>query len=366
MRIVFTGGGTGGHVFPLIAIIREAGRILPDADMRFIGPLPFGADLLVREGVVVRGIFAGKIPRYLTPKFALEILKIPIGFVQALWELYWFMPDIVFGKGGYGMVPVVIAAWLFRIPAVIHESDSVAGLSTKITARFAKIILISFSNTKGVSGNRVRQVGNPVRSTITQGDYSRAQRRFHLALRPTILVLGGSQGAQQLNDLMLDIGPKLAGDAEIIHQVGQRNTEQFAREMALALEAKPDAVKFYHIVSFLDEAALADAYAAATLVVSRAGAGAIFELALVGLPVIFLPFGGAASNHQYWNAQALAEQGAAIVFAGPNATTQFLLKKMRELLNDAALRNDMSQRIRAFAKPNAAREIAEIILKHGT
>ncbi|MBI4134096.1 MAG: UDP-N-acetylglucosamine--N-acetylmuramyl-(pentapeptide) pyrophosphoryl-undecaprenol N-acetylglucosamine transferase [Candidatus Terrybacteria bacterium] len=368
MRIVLTGGGTGGHVFPLIAIARELRQQLPNAELRFIGPAAFGANALERENVVVRGIIAGKLPRYPTPRLLLELFKIPAGFVIAFWELYWFMPDVVFGKGGYGMVPVVAVAWLFRIPIVIHESDAVAGLATRICARFAKKVLLSFPVTAALPRpiqERTHVVGNPVRKTLTQGNRQRAQQRFHLALKPVVLVLGGSQGAEELNSLMVQIAPQLATETEVIHQTGALVADRFAREIALVLEPYPDTLRFYHVVPFLDEEALADAYAVATVVVSRAGAGSIFELALTGLPTIFLPLKSAAAHHQERNATILTDLGAALTLSGANLAPHLLLGSVERLLQDDAAREVLRTRFRAFAKPDAAADIAATTIRLG-
>jgi UDP-N-acetylglucosamine--N-acetylmuramyl-(pentapeptide) pyrophosphoryl-undecaprenol N-acetylglucosamine transferase len=364
MRIVLTGGGTGGHIFPLIAVARELRKRVPAVELFFIGPEGFGTDRLSAEGVTIRPIIAGKIPRYLTPRIFIELLKIPIGFLQAFWELYWHMPDVVFGKGGYGMLPVAIIAWLFRIPVIIHESDAVAGLATRIVTRFAKETLLSFPQTSKLRRSVVRIVGNPVRTTLLHGDPLRAQKRFGLTLKPIVLVLGGSQGSELLNSLMTAIAPDLTSEAEVIHQVGPDRMEEFQRELEVAFGERNDGLAFYHIVPFLDEEALADAYAVTTVAVSRAGAGAIFELALVGIPTIFLPLLHAAGNHQFANAQLLTEAGAARMIGTPTPEPHLILSELRALLRNEKLREDMRKRFRAFAKPYAAAHIAEIILTY--
>src|SRR3989344_6350714 len=364
-RIALAGGGTGGHVMPLIAIAREIKGRTPAARIRFIGPLPFGSDLFAAEEIEMARIVAGKIPRYLTQSLLTELIKIPVGFAMALWQLFTYMPDIVVGKGGYGMLPVAAVAWLYRIPVVIHESDAVAGLATRIAARFAKLVLVSFPETKGLRKNvSVQVVGNPIRTTVTQGKRQRAQERFGLGLHPLVLVLGGSQGAEQINDLLLRIAPELLRDAEVIHQVGRAREDVFRRELAQVLEAYPGTEQLYHVYGFLNEEELEDAYAAATVTVSRAGAALIFELAAVGMPTILIPLETAAANHQYANAEYLLNAGMGLLLGGKELTPNLLLDQIRWLLQNADLRREFSEHFRAFARPDAAGMIAQLVLEY--
>ena len=264
------------------------------------------------------------------------------------------------------MVPVCFAAWLFRIPVVIHESDAVAGLASRFCARLSREVLVSFPDTQKLPRGKPRRVvGNPVRPSILAGDRARAQQRFHLALKPTVLVLGGSQGSEDLNTAMAAIAAEVTRDAEVIHQAGRGNAERFAREVALAFESHPDRRNFYHVVPFLDEAALADAYSVATIALSRAGSGAIFELALTGIPSLLVPLMSSAGNHQYENARALVRIGAVQVLANKSIASHMLLREIRELLADELLRRKLREGIRSFAKPHAAAHIAEVVLSYG-
>ncbi len=363
IRIVLAGGGSGGHIFPLIAVSRAILARGSGVDLRFIGPIPFGKEKLQAEGITVVPIIAGKIPRYPTPMLFVELFKIPIGFFMAFWHLFSYMPDIVFGKGGYGMVPVAFVAWLFRIPVIIHESDAIAGLATRIVSRFATQTLTSFPNTHGISTD-VTCVGNPVRSTLALGDQARGQEHFKLAMKPMVLVLGGSQGAEELNALLLRIAPELVENAEVIHQVGAAREAVFQKEIEQVLGPYPGSIEFYHVIGFLKEEELADAYAAATVVVSRAGAGLIFELAALGKPTIFIPhMQGSAQHHQYANAEAIAGADAALLLAGDELTPNLLLDEVKWLLSDEQKRASFSERFATFARPDAAAEIADLILK---
>ena len=366
LRIVLTGGGTGGHIFPLIAVSRQLRAMSPTVDLRFIGPKAFGVDALQSEGIYVSGIIAGKLPRYLTPALLIEIIKIPIGFVMALWRLYWYMPDVVFGKGGYGMLPVAVAAWLYHIPIVIHESDAAAGLATKIVSRIAAKTFTSFPKTRGLNHASPSFVGNPVRATLAQGDASRAQEKFGLAMQNVILVLGGSQGAEEINALMLRIAPELVQQAEVIHQVGRANVDAFTQELQLILKPYPDSLPFYHVLGFLDEETLSDAYAVATVAIARAGSSIISELAQAGIATIFVPLIGQAQNHQYANAEAVGSENAALVLAGKELTPHLLLDQVKWLLDDTEKRQGFSVNIKAFAHPDAAALLAKAVLDEAT
>lgn len=362
VRIALAGGGTGGHIFPLVAVVRSMKQLGQGIDFRFIGPVPFGQEKLKAEGITVVPIIAGKIPRYATPKLFLEMFKIPIGFFMAFWHMFSYMPDIVFGKGGYGMLPVAFVAWLFRIPVIIHESDAIAGLATRIASRFATVVLTSFPETHGVHGT-TQCVGNPIRHELLTGNLAEGQQRFKLAMKPTILVLGGSQGAEEINALMLRIAPEVVREAEVIHQVGQAHEEVFTKEMHSVLEPYPGSEAFYRALGFLDEMTLRDAYAVATVVVARAGASQIFELAALGKPTIFVPHTkGSAQQHQYANAEAIAGEGGAILLSGKDLTPNLLLDQIKWLLNDANKRNELSQKILEFARPDAADMIARVVL----
>lgn len=363
IRIVLAGGGTGGHVFPIISVVRQLRSIDPSVEFYFIGPASFGREIFAQEGVPVIPIIAGKIPRYVTPKLFIELLKIPIGFVMALWYLFVTMPDIVFGKGGFGMLPVALVAKLYRIPVIIHESDAIAGIATRIVSRIATQVLTSFPKTKGISRDVVC-VGNPVRRTLIAGDKKRAQERYNLALSQTVLILGGSQGAEPLNALMLRIAPELAQSAEVIHQVGTANEVTFAKELASVLEPYEGASKFYRTFGFLNEEEMADAYAVASVVVARSGASLIFELAELALPTIFLPLETSAQNHQYANAEAVAGVGGALLLAGRELTPNLLLDQIKWLLDDTKKRQELSNIFASFARPDAATKIAQLLFAH--
>ena len=389
MKIVLTGGGTGGHVFPLIAVVREIKSLylqkrlqesrdvfgelkekrhlkVEELNLYYLGPRDeFSLILLAQEGVRTKEISAGKIRRYLTAKTLLEngvdiFFRVPLGIIQSFFNLFFFAPDLIFSKGGYGSFPVVLAGWLLRIPIFLHESDVDPGLSNQILSRFTKKIFVSFPKTERFPLSKMILVGNPIRKEILTGDPKEAQELFKLVgAKPVLLIMGGSQGARRINDLILAILPNLLGDFEVLHQIGEKNFLKVKAEAEVTVANETE--KFYHPFAFFREEEVKQAYAAANLIIGRAGAGVIFEIAAVGKPSILIPLPEAAQGHQLKNAYAFAAVGAAIVLEESNLTPNFFLDKLKYLFSRPQDLEKMSQAAAKFAKPEAAKEIARYL-----
>jgi UDP-N-acetylglucosamine--N-acetylmuramyl-(pentapeptide) pyrophosphoryl-undecaprenol N-acetylglucosamine transferase len=377
MKVVFTGGGTGGHIFPIIAIIRELKRNYPPSlkDLRifYLGPKDgFGKNLLQKEGVIVKTVLSGKLRRYFTIADAFRnfidlFFRIPIGFLQAFWHLYIIAPEIIFSKGGYGSLPVIFAGWVLRIPIFLHESDSVPGLANKIASRFAAEVFTAFSvgKTEYFPKEKMLVVGNPIRQEILQGSEKEGKKLFNLTEeKPVLLVLGGSQGAQKINDVVLKALPELLKGFEVIHQCGEKNYQEVLNQVNLILEKEENLKKYYHLYGFLDEDLLKHAYKVAHLVISRAGSGAIFEITANGLPSILIPLPGAAQNHQRKNAYICEDAGAASVIEESNFQPYFLMEKLRYLFSRPEKLSEMSIRAKEFALPKSANIIAQYIIEY--
>lgn len=369
MRILFTGGGTGGHVLPLVAIARELRRIYlgKDLELFYLGPQDdFGAILLSQEGIKIKTILAGKIRRYFNFKSFLENLldlfvKIPAGIFLAFFKIFFLRPDLILSKGGYGSLPAVLAGRLLWIPVFLHESDVKPGVANKFLSFFAKKVFVSFPKTNFFPLRKMILSGNPVRKELLKGTREEARQLFEIKTeRPVILVLGGSQGAQRINDKILEILPQLLQDFEIIHQIGEKNAGQIRAESKVVI--KQGSEISYHPVPFLKEETLKQAYALADLIVSRAGSGTIFEIAALGKPSILVPLPEAAQNHQAENAYSYGQNGAAVVLEEPNFTPNFFLEKLRFLFSNPKEMEKMSKAAKEFAKPEAAKTIAEYII----
>jgi len=272
-------------------------------------------------------------------------------------------PDLVFSKGGSGSIAVTISARILRIPVFLHESDIVPGLSNQVTAKWAKKTFISFPKTEYFDPEKTTLVGNPIRKEIMEGSKDRAVELFNLTLsKPVFLIIGGSQGAEAINDFVIRIINDLLERYEIIHVTGTQNVREISAEAQVMEEKILD--KYYHPIGFLDEDKMKHAYRAADFIVSRAGSGSIFEIAAVGKPSILVPLPSAAGNHQSKNAYAYAQTGAAIVIEQENLTPNFFMENIQLLFLHPEKLEEMRQSALAFAKPLSARAIAREILEY--
>ncbi len=368
MRIVLTGGGTGGHVFPILAVVRKIKEQLgenEDSEFLFLGPDgELEREVMEKEMIPTKNILCGKFRRYFSFRNVIDIFKFPVGFIQALWHLLIFMPDVVFAKGGYASVPVAFSAWIYRIPIVIHESDVMPGLANQIVSRLASRIAVSFpGSNKFFPEKKVFISGNPVREEIAKGSREEAIKIFSLASdKKTILVLGGSQGARVINTAIVNILHEATKRWQIIHLTGKKEYEEVVHEAAkMGIKAGREG---YHPYPFLLEE-LPHAFAAADLVISRAGANAMTEIAANKKPAILIPINGSANNHQEQNAFAFSQAGAAILIEQANLGENILIEKIEQVIGEKDLDFELIERIKKFYNPKAADVIAEEIIKIG-
>ena len=369
MKILLAGGGTGGHFYPLIAVARSLKDIaerekIVKLELIFASDEPYDANLLREEEITFLKIPAGKFRRYFSILNFIDPFKTFWGILKALFAIYLNFPDVIFAKGGYASFPALAAAKILRIPLLVHETDTVPGKVTLWASGFARRVAISFpQSVKYFPADKVALTGNPIRRDVLGGTAEEARELFGLEPDlPLILALGGSQGAQKLNDIVLDILPELVKFSQVAHQAGRGNFEAVRLRAGLILE-NSSLAKRYNPYGFLDEEELRSASRAASLVVARAGGGSIFEIAAWGLPSILVPLPHAAQDHQRQNAYAYAREGAAEVLEEENLTPHVLLDRIQKLLGDKARREKMSQAAKAFAKPDAAEKIALEILK---
>lgn len=379
MKVLFTGGGTGGHVFPIIAVVREIRKLqfsVPEKEklkLFYIGPKdPFGEIFLSQEEIKVKSVLAGKVRRYLTSPALLQnfidiFFKVPVGIFQSLFYIFFLGPDLIFSKGGYGSIPVVFAGWIFGVPIFLHESDVAPGLANKILGRFSTLIFVSFPKTEYFSTSKTALVSNPIRRELLEGSEKEAKRIFRLKKeenRPLILILGGSQGAQRINDLVLNILPEFLKDFEVIHQCGEKNFKQVRVETDIIMKKNKEQQKYYHLYPFLREGEIKHAYRVCDLVVCRAGSASIFEISAFGKPSILIPLPEAAQNHQIQNATAYAQEGAAIIIEETNLTPHFFLSRLKSLFSRPEDLIKMQEGAIQFSKPEAAKRIAQNIIDY--
>ena len=373
MKIVFTGGGTGGHVTPIIAVARELRKIYKQKDLElfFIGPKnELSSFLLAEENIKTKHVLAGKIRRYLTvSSFFKNIIdisfKIPIGFLQSFFIIFFLSPDLIFSKGGFGSIPGTLAAKIFFIPIFLHESDVVPGSANKFLAKFALKIFTSFPETEYFPLEKIILAGNPIRKELLIESKQVAQASFKTCSeKPIILILGGSQGAQRINDKILEVLSFLLKDFEIIHQCGENNYQTIKAESEMIINK--NFKKFYHVYPFLEENNLAKAYSLADLIISRAGSGIIFEIAALAKASILIPLPESAQNHQVKNAYNYEKTGACLIIEESNFTSSFFLETLRTLFNEKELKtiNSMKEKAKTFSKINASEIIADYLIKY--
>lgn len=362
MRIVLTGGGTGGHLMPLVAVARKIKEKVPEVEFFFIGPKgDLENDIMGQENIPIKNILTGKLRRYFSFQNFIDLFRIPIGIIQSLWILLVLMPDAIFSKGGSSSFPVVMAGWLYRIPILIHESDSNPGLANSMLGKLSNRVAVAYKEAeKYFPAAQVVLTGNPLRENINKGDAQRARQFFGFSeSKKVIYVTGGSQGAKSINDRILRILPELLKKYQVIHQTGELNigeVNRIAGEMGFKIGHNG-----YYTVAFIKEN-LEDVFAMADLVISRAGANTISDIAANNKPSILIPLETSANNHQKMNAYSLAKIGGCIVLEENNMGENMLLRKIDEIMEDENLRNKLSKNIGTFYHPEAAEKIAEGIL----
>jgi UDP-N-acetylglucosamine--N-acetylmuramyl-(pentapeptide) pyrophosphoryl-undecaprenol N-acetylglucosamine transferase len=376
MRIILTGGFTGGHFYPLIAVAdaiyqqaREE-KLITDPELYYLAPDPYRQNLLDDYAISYRSIQAGKLRRGFSVWNILDLFKTGWGVLQAIWKVFAIYPDVVFAKGGYVSFPVLVAARLLRIPVFIHESDSVPGRVNRWAGKFAAQVAVSFPQTADYfPEDKVALTGNPIRESIANPATSGAREYLEMEPdTPVIFIIGGSQGAEIINSVVLEALPELLESYYVIHQVGEANlnnvketTDFFFSELPRnkqALKAR------YKPFGFLDETALRMAAGAADIVISRAGS-TIFEIAAWSVPSILIPLEIAHADHQRKNAYAYAQAGAATVIDEANVGDDILLSELREIMDNPEKYEKMATAAARFARLDAAKIIAEEIIHLG-
>ncbi len=362
-RIALAGGGTGGHLIPLVSVAREIKK-QQDGNVEFAYFGPSGdleKEIMQKEGIPRKTVISGKLRRYFSFEYILDIIKFPVGLLQAFWGLFWFMPDVVFAKGGFACVPVVIVARIFMIPVVIHESDAAAGIANRFLGSIATKVCITFDRAKiHFPPGKTVKTGNPINEKAVGGNKKKALNFLELekADKPVLLVLGGSQGAKTINDVIVDMLPRLLQRFIIIHQVGKKNIEEVLyRIKEKAIEPKKSG---YFPMDFVGKE-MGDLYALADAVITRAGSTSIAEVAANGKSAILVPISDSANDHQRINAYEVAKAGAAEVLEENNFTENMILGNLDQIFNDEIFRGKLAKNISKFYQPGASRQIAKEI-----
>lgn len=366
MRIGFVGGGTGGHFYPLIAVAEELRAANPSLELYYFGPDPYNADLLTTHNIRFIACPAGKLRRYFSIQNFFDAFRSFFGIFVAIWKLYVIYPDVIFSKGSYTAVPILLAARFLRIPVVIHESDAKPGRANKLAMKFARYIAISYDDAaEHFPKEKTALIGIPLRRDIRTIN---ADAHAKLGIpndKPLIYVTGGSLGAERINNIILLTLPELLPHYRVFHQVGDANLVELRAAAQHLLAGNPLASNYY-IVGSVPGATVSLLLDAASLVVTRAGSTTLFEIAHHKKPAIVIPIPEEISHDQRHNAYAYARSGAALVIEEKNLTEHLLTSQISSIISDQARQSAMTGAAQNQAFPDAASKMAALLLSIGT
>ena len=378
MKIIFTGGGSGGHFYPIISIAQALNRITTEKklihpSLYFFAPNPYNPGLLYDNKIEYKKTSSGKIRRYFSLLNILDFFKIIWGVISSTIDVFDIYPDVVFGKGGFGSFPTLMAARLLRIPVIIHESDTVPGRVNKWAGKFAHAVAISYPETAKYFQNdkkveKVAYTGQPIQRELLEPEGKKEGAAFWELEEsiPTILVLGGSLGAEKINNVILDILPELLKTCQVIHQTGEGNW-QVVHETSNAILLGDQHKIRYKTKSFLTLLEQRMAAGAADLIITRAGS-TLFEIASWGKASIVIPITDSNGDHQIKNAFSYTSSGAGEAIKEENLTPNVLLADIKRILQNPEVKSKMEASAKAFFKPDAdfaiAKEILSVALSH--
>lgn len=355
-RFIISGGGTGGHIYPAVAIANELKSRFPEAEFLFVGAKDkMEMQKVPQEGYAIKGLWIAGIQRKITLDNAMFPLKLTSSLLNSFKIIKNFKPDVVIGTGGFASGAVLKVASMLGIPTVIQEQNSYPGITNKLLAKKANKICVAYENLERFfPKDKMILTGNPVRQDlINETSKSEAVAYFKLdANKKTLLVLGGSLGARRINQLIeKELDFLLSQNIQIIWQCGK---------LYLNDNSKYNEKDNVQVVAFIDRMDLV--YAAADVVISRSGASSVSELCIVGKPTIFIPSPNVAEDHQTKNAKAISDKNGAILIKESELETQFETI-FSDLISNESKQVELSQNIKKLAKPNATKDIVEEIMK---
>lgn len=363
--IALTGGGSGGHFYPLMAVAEELNRASnkkENISLYYLGDKPYNQAVLEENQIKFKRIPSGKRTKYASSGNFLTPFKVMWGAFVALFKLYVLYPDVIFSKGSYTSVPVVLAAAFLRIPIMIHESDTEVGSANKLAIKFARLVGIAYDDVAPFfPAEKTALVGIPLRQEFRNESPNPAAELGIPTDRPIIFVTGGSLGAMRINELILDSLDELLPYYTIVHQVGSDN-EKAIKQTSGNLITDNTLLSHYFVKGSLTSKEMSLAMSAASVIISRAGSGSIFEIAYKGKPSIIIPIPETISHDQRTNAFAYARSGAAVVLEEENMKDDLLSAEISRIMGDQALYNQMSQAAKAFSKPDAGNVVAQTII----
>jgi UDP-N-acetylglucosamine--N-acetylmuramyl-(pentapeptide) pyrophosphoryl-undecaprenol N-acetylglucosamine transferase len=357
LKFILSGGGTGGHIYPAIAIANELKSRFPDSEILFVGASDkMEMQKVPQAGYKIEGLWIAGLQR----KVTLQNAMFPFKLMSSLWKsrqiIKKFKPDVVIGTGGFASGPLLQVANSFNIPTVIQEQNSFPGVTNKLLSMKANAICVAYENLERFfPKNKIVFTGNPVRQDVLDIDNKKQEGINYFKLdanKKTLLILGGSLGARRVNQLIAnELDFLLESGVQVFWQCGKLYFEEYKH-----FNDKENV----QVVSFIDRMDLI--YAAADFVISRAGASSVSELCLVGKPVIFIPSPNVAEDHQTKNAKAIVDKKGAILLKESELDTKFEIT-FSELISNESLQKELSQNIKQLAKPNATKDIVVEIIK---
>lgn len=357
LKFILSGGGTGGHIYPAIAIANELKSRFPDAEFLFVGAQDkMEMQKVPQSGYAIEGLWIAGLQRKLTLQNAMFPLKLVSSLLKSRKIIKKFKPDVVIGTGGFASGPLLQMANTLNIPTVIQEQNSYPGITNKLLSKKANAICVAYENLEQFfPKNKIVFTGNPVRQDILDIDSKRSEALSYFNLdenKKTLLVIGGSLGARRINQLIAkEIDFFRNNNLQIIWQCGN---------LYMADYKHFSEVENVQVVSFIDRMDLI--YAAADFVISRAGASSVSELCLVGKPTIFIPSPNVAEDHQTKNAKAIVDKNGALLIKESELDEKFE-SVFNKLIHDENLQKSLSENMKQLGKPNATRDIVEEIVK---
>ena len=355
-KFILSGGGTGGHIYPALAIANELKSRFPDAEFLFVGAEDkMEMQKVPQAGYAIKGLWIAGLQRKLT----LQNMLFPVKLINSLWKsrkiIKEFKPDVVIGTGGFASGPLLQMANMLGIPTLIQEQNSFPGITNKLLSKKANAICVAYENLdQFFPKGKMILTGNPVRQDLIAIDEKREEAIAYFKLdakKKTLLVLGGSLGARRINQLIeKELNTILAQNVQIIWQCGKLYFEEYKKYNSENVQ----------VVAFIER--MEFVYAAADIIISRAGASSVSELCIVGKPVIFIPSPNVAEDHQTKNAKAIVDKKGAILLKESQLDSEFSLV-FEALLKDAEKQKQLSENIKELALPEATQQIADEVVK---
>ena len=356
-KFIISGGGTGGHIYPAVAIANELKAQFPDATFLFVGAKDkMEMQKVPQAGYKIEGLWIAGLQRKITVQNALFPVKLASSLLKSFFILKRFKPDVVIGTGGFASGAVLKVASMLGIPTVIQEQNSYPGITNKLLAKKANSICVAYENLERFfPKDKLHFTGNPVRQDLMEVASKKEEAIAHFKLdasKKTLLILGGSLGARRINQLIeKELDFLLQLDFQIIWQCGKHYLNEYS---------KYNETENVQVTAFIDRMDLV--YAAADVVISRSGASSVSELCIVGKPTIFIPSPNVSEDHQTKNAKAIVERGAAILIKESNLDDEFKIV-FEAIVKDQGKLQNLTENIKKLAKPNATKAIVEEIKK---